>query len=405
MIKANSIENFEWALDANNLKVVELQSNSITSLKLLRKSNNSRSVSFNLESNRMKTLKFEVENLQFDDNFTLILDKNYFDCDLSLFHLFNLQDQKSINLDFGYLECVNPEVMKGKWIGNLRKEDLMCNSVNIFSECKCIYHEHEKSLFVDCSGLEWKSLGGLKTEQIPSSTADIEIKRIQLNIANNFLKTISPLSGSISIEIHASNNLINELSIGDGKIDILDIRNNSLIFIDDATLEKLMAIRNISLGGNPWRCECSRLNFFTSIKNIKDKIHDYENVYCENLFKPFADLEALDVCFELVIYFIASLGVFFGLLGVVTGLFYRHKKDIKIFLYAHNMCLWFVKEDELDEDKVYDAFVCFAADDQPAVEDIIVGLETEPNNFKCLVGVRDWPPGHMFAELVSSNPN
>lgn len=235
--------------------------------------------------------------------------------------------------------------------------------------------------------------------------SSLSIASYQYDFANNFLRKLPDLPNHSEFkvtELLASNNSIDELTIDNlnDHLIVLDMRNNKLRFLSDAIVGKLSGIQKVFLGGNPWHCDCSTVEFFSAIKLNKGSIADYDDVYCENLGKKFSDLKQYEVCFE-TIYIVAIGGLFFGIIGTVLALFFKYKKDIKIFLYAHNMCLWFVSEDELDEDKVYDAFFCFAAADQHMVEDIIIELESEPNSFKCLVGIRDWPPGRMFAELVS----
>lgn len=231
------------------------------------------------------------------------------------------------------------------------------------------------------------------------------INKIRIDVTKTSLHSLPTILNNQFFnltEVLAANNSLVQLkadNLGD-HVKTLDLRNNQLKHLDNEVFVKFSGMHKIMLGGNPWTCDCSTLEFFNAIKVHKKIIIDFENIVCENLNKKISDLESIDVCFE-TIYIIAIGAVILALVGVIAALFYKYKKDIKIFLYAHNMCLWFVSEDELDEDKIYDAFVCFAADDQPIVEDIIFGLESEPHNFKCLVGVRDWEPGRMFTELVT----
>ena len=89
-------------------------------------------------------------------------------------------------------------------------------------------------------------------------------------------------------------------------------------------------------------------------------------------------------------------------MAALIALFYKYNKDIKVCLYHHNLCLWFVTEEEIDAHRNYDAFICFSEFDQELVLDIIEGLEQGPEGFELLVGSRNWMAGQMIPELVSS---
>lgn len=378
--------------------------NQIRRIKIISTSNFQSKTSFDLKQNNMDSLEIEMENLQPTDLYTLKLGDNPFHCDLSLHNLFEKNENtKQLLLIFENANCSKPSSVKGRFLRDLKRKDLMCNSVNFFSNCTCYYESSNQRLEVNCSGLGVKISPDMIKDAIV--TVDrIEVNEVHLNLANNLLTSLPEIAQSKDYNVtkmNASNNSILTVTVNNfgDSVSVLDLSNNSLDYLNKDVLTKISKMRNVSLGLNPWICDCSSLDFFSSIKSISNIISDYDNMFCENLGKKFDDVIDLEVCFNWAL--VAGFAGFLAVSGLLSSLFFKFKKDIKIFLYAHDMCLWFVNEEEIDEDKIYDAFVCFASEDQGIVENIIIELESEPEGFRCLVGIRDWEPGHMFPELVS----
>lgn len=63
----------------------------------------------------------------------------------------------------------------------------------------------------------------------------------------------------------------------------------------------------------------------------------------------------------------------FGIICLVSVLIYKtYELNIKVFLYYHGIT--FVKEELLDQDKVFDAFISFShEDDEFVIKDIVTG--------------------------------
>lgn len=399
------IENLRWDVDFQFVRGIDLSGNHVKSISISSAKNMTMRTHFTLDHNDITSLRIHLDNLQPNDDFNISFSHNSFDCDLSLHNLlYNQEIFHQVNLVFNDEKCNRPDHLKGRLLTNTTRKDLMCNTINYFSKCACLYSEEVRTLDVNCVGLKLAVPPDLNADVI--TTVDfIRANQIRFNFANNSLQNLPKIPKSFNFnvtEIIGRNNSISVFTTEDftGDVNVIDLRNNKLQSLMEDVLEK-MSTMNVSmlLGGNPWLCDCSTLEFFNSIKSLKNIISDYDDIVCHNLGRKLYDLKSFDVCFNWPL--LASCGIGLGIIGIFTGLFYKFKKDIKIFLYAHNMCLWFVSEEEVDHDRVYDAFVCFAEPDQPLVEEIILGLESEPDSYQCLVGIRDWPPGHMFSELVS----
>lgn len=407
----NSIYKFKWNESFFDVGVIDLRKNFIKELEIVSNPNKISDIFINLQNNGIRgDISLKFKNLQLQDKYILEMGSNPYECTCSMQNLFQLEENfKQISLKLKRATCSWPAHMHTLSLNDNRNYFLQCGGFKCLMNCFCYFRNVDNHLMVNCSNKDITIVPDLQISKTTSNISSTEFlkqsDKIQLNFENNSIKKLPAIPIRYDyqvIELIASNNLIDEISdenLGD-HLKVLDLRNNSLQSLSASVMNEIIKIEKVYLGGNPWKCDCSTIEFFRFVEVFKKVFVDYESLHCDNLNKQFVDLKSIDVCFE-VIYIILICGILFGFVGLLVGLFYKYKKDIKIFLYAHEMCLWFVTENELDIDKTYDAFFCFAALDQTLVEDLILDLEKEPNNFKLLVGIRDWPPGHWFPELVS----
>lgn len=405
ILRDNAMTHVIWDQGYESIEKIDLSENQIEVLDFSSPFLTNGSTYFNLDENNSTSLRIHADNLQANVNFTISLANNQFHCDLSLSSLLKTKETiPQINVLFENAACSQPKSMRGRLMKDVYKKDLKCAYDFFFLDCSCVQETTDKHvLLVNCSHIGPRPTPDLNAIEI-KIPHDIKVENLQFNFENISLKTLPVLPLTFKYEvsaIFAANNKILELLPGNinESIKTLDLRNNELKELSADVIQKILKIDNVYLSGNPWTCDCSHIEFFNMMKTLERHVMDYEHLACSGYSKSLAELRAFEVCFNWPL--VAGCSVGFAMLAVIVALFYKFNKIIKIFLYAHNMCLWFVTEEELDEDKVYDAFVCFAAPDQPLVEDIILGLEAEPYHFNCLVGVRDWPPGEQFAELVS----
>lgn len=233
------------------------------------------------------------------------------------------------------------------------------------------------------------------------------IQAIHLLINNNNLTELPSNSDpayDAVITINASSNQISELKLDNlpKDLQVLDLRNNNIRLINKDVLNHLKILQvKLLLSRNLWLCDCSVVDLLDFIRQNIEQVMDAENIWCGDGRKMLA-LESKDLCsfLDARIISILVISIFFTSLGFLVAIYYKFQKQIKIWLYSKNVCLWFVSEEELDKEKLYDAFIVFSSKDDEFVADLVLKLESDDHQYKCCVHLRDWEPGEMISTLV-----
>lgn len=133
------------------------------------------------------------------------------------------------------------------------------------------------------------------------------------------------------------------------------------------------------------------------------QVHNPENFKCVDTDLPILNLTIEDLCPSqriLIIYIAVTLMMLCLMSTIFIVLFYRYNVEIKVWLYAHHMFLWFITEEELDKDKIYDAFISYShKDEEFIINEILPKLETGPKPYSLCLHLRNWQPG----ELITTN--
>jgi protein toll len=318
--------------------------------------------------------------------------------------------KKVYDISVDNLKCAGPGALTGRYVATLKELELTCpldsNNTAIPkcpSQCKCEVRIADMTLVVNCANAKLT-----KVPELPERTG---LSSIELNIQNNSITRL-PLAGSPGYanvtKIYAQNNNISLLLRENipASLQVLEIANNQLSFINTTVLEGLNAtkqLHSISLSNNPWTCTCDTLDLLTFVQTRYKVMSDFDSIKCSGSGKKFSSLKPGEMCptnQELLIVLCICFVMLVVLISAITIFYYKYEQEIKVWMFAHHMCLWCVSEEELDKDKKYDAFVSYSQKDEDIAHQLVSTLESGPNPHKLCVHVRDWSPGEWIQEQV-----
>ncbi|XP_067216689.1 protein toll-like [Linepithema humile] len=199
-------------------------------------------------------------------------------------------------------------------------------------------------------------------------------------------------------ELYLSHNNISDIIL-DGlssTIQILELHSNNISKIRPNVLEffrNSTSLIYLTLHDNPWECNCDTVDFlhfihaeYREITNISE----VSQVMCHGTNKSVSDMSFYDFCplNTTAIIIINVLITLTGFIICIFGLYYKYQEHIKIWLFAHEW--WFVTKDQLDEEKLYDAFVSYSHDDHSfIINELVPKLENGPTLYKLCLHYRD----------------
>ena len=193
----------------------------------------------------------------------------------------------------------------------------------------------------------------------------------------------------------------------------MELDNNNITTVSSAILDHLKntSLQKIKLGGNPWNCDCEARDFQHYIQsdgaNGKFRILDVDRITCQNSKKVLKIMTVYELCptkMEMIVGISLAIAILGLTIGILAALYYRFQREIKIWLYAHQMCLWVITEEELDKDKPYDAFISYShKDEEFVVNELVPKLEEGPRPFKLCIHFRDWLAGEWIPTQIATS--
>lgn len=435
-LRNNSIKHFlnEFNTFNPDLEVLDLSHNEISSLYLMQIAVTwQQPITVNLSNNQIKTIFSDklTYAVALNDLVTLsqtivdrqpnilwkwILNNNQIDCDCVILYFVkflreNPAVEKYLKVITDNLRCAAPANLRNQLVRNLKLDDLLCaldspNTQTKYcpSKCQCWVRESDETAIFNCS-----NAGLTEVPALPSLKSDSmkRLRKFELNIESNHISSLpnyyEPGYERV-IKMNARNNSIKQLANENLPLNLttLDISRNHLEMLDGNLMMRLNStgkLKSMVLAQNPWACTCDS-DFVKYIKLHPKKV-DYENITCSDGKFIYTKSDVCPIETRLLILIgvlIALLGLF---IGAVVALYYKYQQEVKVWLFAHNLCLWFVTEEELDKDKKYDAFISFSHKDEDFVtEQLVPELETGPHPFKICLHFRDWVVGEFIPNQV-----
>ncbi|XP_043273538.1 protein toll-like [Venturia canescens] len=415
----------DWMLTMNSLRLLNLSHNSFQIITDGDLQFFSPFVQVDLSYNKIRHInldKVEIWATDRDDqrNVKVSVENNPIECDCELYSLLRYLEgelhpnvQNAFHLVIGQLKCTGPQDFADIAIIDLKSSTLTCdikvtrNESDCPSLCTCYSRPFDKAYIINCSNV------GL-TEPPQSVCTESPHSSIHLNLSGNSLNVMPDSEGCGYDEVTVldlTHNNISKISVENlpRNLTVLKLNNNGLSRLNQdviARLENSSKLLDLTLHSNPWDCDCEARQFFNFVQKKSIKLPELMKITCsgrESL--PIHQMTPDELCPTSNTWIIVgcSLVALLGLiLGTLAAVYYRYQMEIKVWLYAKNLCLWFVTENELDRDKLFDAFISYSHKDEDfVVNDLIPKLEAEPRPFKLCVHFRDWLAGEWIPKQIA----
>lgn len=429
-LSQNSVSSIllDWTYITSALELLDLSHNKITHFGSQEMQFSSlHDVSVNLTHNEIEEINFT--SLMFEQRSprktrtNIYLDQNPLKCDCLILRFIKYvqsQDTKPENMRMflGDMKCAEPEAMHDKRVADVLPNELIChldspNSSNKLcpSGCDCFVRPEDWALIVNCSNANLDTVPNLP---IPIY---IGLNFTELYLENNQLVSLPNISHGLQqsigydfvVEIHAKDNNISQLHAHNipANLQRLDVQHNHLTALNHSVLvafNRTRTLNRISLGHNPWLCDCPAKDLLIFTQNHAKRIADMSHVRCPDGSR-LQEYTVSDLCPQdhTIIIMACVMLTLLGLsVGLIVAFYFKYEQEVKVWLFAHNLLACLVTEFEVDVDKKYDAFVSYSHKDQDFVTDQLVPeLEKGQTPFKLCLHERDWLVGGAITQSVS----
>lgn len=420
----------DWTISGTHLRLLDLKYNNIDFISMSDLQFVSNNIRVNLTHNKISNIQMSGAELvaryqEFPRDVIILIEHNPLNCDCNLYDFLRYLDgkmhpnvQNYLHIIPGNLTCATPDWLNNVEIANLRSKTLKCieeEYLHVKSKCPmncmCWVRPEDTTRIIDCS---YKNLNELLiTKSEKSYGPPVEGFHIELNLTGNKLKeipSIELLGSQYVTSLLLSHNNISHIPLEKlpENLQILELDNNNISTVNPDVLDYLKnssSLKKLTLHKNPWRCDCDDRDLLSFVQLKLVDIPDLLQVTCDGMNTTMSEMTVNEFC-PLDTAMIVGISMTIALTGLFIGglvaLYYRYEQEIKVWLYAHQFCLWFVTEDELDKDKTYDAFISYSHKDEHfVVNELVPKLENGPRPYKLCLHFRDWLAGEWIPTQIT----
>lgn len=421
LAKNNISEIFsDWTLSIIKLKILDLKYNQIPHISTEDLQFTSNEIQVDLRYNNITHINLHTAEIlmmfqKVERPVVILVEDNPIACDCDLFDFLRYLEgnmhpyvQNYFHIIPGNLKCQSPE-----WSMNISVSDLKSKSLKCVVQepcptgCTCWAKPFVKGYLIDCS---YRNL-----TSIPRNIECLPHHQLELNLEGNKINQLVPLADlglsnvSISKLLLSGTNISSvPLDVLPSDVEVLELHNNNITKLDLDVLQFMSnstKLSRITLHENPWRCECDTRDVLNFVQTEVPRISNSSFIACKNAKISMVKMTVTDFCpaeTAMIVGISLSVAVIGLLIGILAVLYYRYQQEIKVWLYAHQLCLWFVTEDELDKDKLYDAFISYShKDEEFVINELVSKLESGPRPFKLCIHFRDWLAGEWIPNQIA----
>lgn len=441
----------EWLMNKSRFNRISLQHNKIDKLEYesLQTTSNEKEVHVHLDHNRITAVDFHGAWLLASTNpnstvFIVHLAGNPWGCDCKLYDLlryFKLELQPEVRArvelrtnEGELMMCKTPRAFRNRLITELPMTALTCplfppkDITACPDNCTCHYRPYGHAVIIDCAR---RNLTTLPTLLLPSNVdykdqdddqdEEEEFGALRVNglrwngngstaggslevwAQENRIEKVVDTAGYERVAVlDVSGNRVRVIEWVPPKLKMLKLANNNLQELSDDILGALNETTNITFDNNPWKCNCEALTLSTF---LRDHFID-KDIRCDRTGLLLRKLTQSELCrSNTITILMIVLSVLLPLLicAFLAAIYYRYQRPIKVWMFAHSWTQWLVTQEDLDEDKQYDAFMCYAHEDEDYIERILKELEGGDQPYKVCIHRRDWLPGAMIADQINDS--